>query len=103
MLATSDRAGFAKRNLWNIRPGLAGSVQLDARELNHLGPLLSFFGDELAKIGRRPENTVPPRLTSRALIVGSARPALISRLSLSTISAGVFFGTPMPKKTLTSK
>src|SRR6516162_1055713 len=44
----------------------------------------------------------PPRSASRALIVGSARPALIASLSLSTISAGVFLGTPMPYQKLAS-
>src|SRR6516162_4667669 len=44
----------------------------------------------------------PPRSASRALIVGSARPALIASLSLSTISAGVFLGTPTPYQKLAS-
>jgi|SRR6516162_1772127 len=35
---------------------------------------------------------VPPRSASRAFTLGSARPALISLLSLLTISAGVFLG-----------
>jgi hypothetical protein len=39
-----------------------------------------------------PGSTVPPRSARRALILGSARPALISLLSLLTISAGVFLG-----------
>ena len=37
-----------------------------------------------------------------AFSFGSARPALISLLSLSTISAGVFLGAPMPNQELTS-
>src|SRR5215472_11768516 len=44
----------------------------------------------------------PPKSASRALIVGSARPALIALLSLSTISAGVFLGTPTPYQKLAS-
>jgi PAS domain S-box-containing protein len=43
--------GFAERELWNIRPGLLGSVQLDARELDHLGPFLGLVDDELAEFG----------------------------------------------------
>src|SRR5262245_44318638 len=39
-----------------------------------------------------PGRTLPPRSASRALILGSARPALISLFSFSTISAGVAFG-----------
>src|SRR5437588_10762069 len=37
-----------------------------------------------------------PRSVSRAVIFGSVRAALISLLSLSTISAGVPFGAPTP-------
>ena len=44
----------------------------------------------LPKSAGEPESTVPPRSAIRALILGSARPALISLLSLSTISTGVF-------------
>ena len=50
----------------------------------------------LPKSAGEPASTVPPRSASRALILGSARPALISLLSLSTISAGVFLGAPTP-------
>src|SRR5215471_16670541 len=31
----------------------AGSLWLDARELDHLGPLLGFFSDQLAEVSRR--------------------------------------------------
>src|SRR3974390_2067717 len=37
-----------------------------------------------------------PRVASRAFNLGSARPALISLLRMAIISAGVFFGAPMP-------
>src|SRR6516165_10592975 len=37
-----------------------------------------------------------PRPASRAFNLGSARATLISLLSFSTISVGVFFGTPTP-------
>jgi len=47
-------------------------------------------------------NAVPLRSVSFALILGSARPALISLLSLSTISAGVLLGTPTPSRWLAS-
>src|SRR5262249_38279293 len=42
----------------------------------------------LAKSAGEPGSTVAPRSASRALILGSARVALISLLSLSTISVG---------------
>src|SRR5215510_951335 len=41
-------------------------------------------------------STVPPRSARRTFMLGSARAALISLLSLSTISVGVFLGAPTP-------
>src|SRR5215475_4013778 len=49
-----------------------------------------------------PGSATPPRSARRASILGSARPALISVLSLSTISAGVAFGAPTPNQKLAS-
>ena len=49
-----------------------------------------------------PGSTEPPMLARLALILGSARAALIYLLSLSTISAEVFLGTPMPYQVLAS-
>src|SRR5215471_7430739 len=51
---------------------------------------------------------VPPRITplnswKRTLILGSARAALLSLLSLSIISVGVFLGAAMPIHALDSK
>ena len=57
----------------------------------------------LPKSAGEPASTVLPRSAMRALILVSARPALISRLSLSTISAGVPLGAPMPNQPLASK
>src|SRR5215831_8141618 len=48
-------------------------------------------------------NTSPPSSAKRALIVASARAALISLLSVSMNSAGVFFGAPIPAHALVSK
>jgi hypothetical protein len=62
---------------------------------------LSHQGDSDAKM-IEPGSTVPPKSASRAFILGSARPALISLLSLSTISAGVFLGAPTPHQLLAS-
>src|SRR5262245_47713071 len=52
------------------------------------------------KSAGEPTSGVLPRSASRALILGSARPALISLLSFSTISAGVAFGAPLPDQVL---
>src|SRR6202040_3906612 len=54
----------------------------------------------LPKSAGEPASTVPPRAASRALSLGSARPALISLLSFATISAGVFLGAPRPYQLL---
>src|SRR5262245_45696134 len=43
-----------------------------------------------------PPSGVSPTSASRAFVLESPRTALISLLSLSTISAGVFLGAPMP-------
>src|SRR5215471_3031941 len=50
-----------------------------------------------------PTNAVPPSSTSRALILGSARPALTSLLSRPMISGGVFLGAPIATNALASK
>src|SRR5207244_9592360 len=46
---------------------------------------------------------VPPRSAKRAVILGSARAAAISLLSLSTMAAGVFLGAPSPSQSPASK
>src|SRR5215468_7237146 len=56
----------------------------------------------LPKSAGESASTSPPRSRSRALILGSARPALISLLSFSTISAGVAFGAQTPYQVLAS-
>src|SRR5260370_18555472 len=48
-------------------------------------------------------NTVPPKSAILAFNLGSARLALISLLSFSTISAGVFLGATTPHQPLASK
>src|SRR5215468_2118024 len=54
------------------------------------------------KSAGEPVSAVPPKSVSRALILRSARPVLISLLSLPTMSAGVFLGTPTPYHWLAS-
>src|SRR5262245_9074644 len=56
----------------------------------------------LPKSAGESASTSPPRSASRVLILGSARPALISRLSLSMSSARVFLGAPSPSQALDS-
>ena len=57
----------------------------------------------LPKSAGEPASAVPPRSASFASSLGSARAALISLLSLSTISAGVPLGTPRPNQALGSQ
>jgi hypothetical protein len=54
----------------------------------------------LPKSVAEPESVIPPRSANRAFILGSARPALISLLSLLMISAGVVLGAPIPYQEL---
>src|SRR5215468_6118013 len=49
------------------------------------------------KSADEPPRIIPPRSASCVFSLGSARPALISLLSLSTIPAGVLAGAPKPK------
>jgi hypothetical protein len=82
-------APFAERALWNIGSRLPrhSGLMLAARiTLPHFSVSSAM---SLPKSAGEPGSTVAPRSTSRALILGSARAALISLLSLSTISVGV--------------
>src|SRR5262249_13798507 len=57
----------------------------------------------LPKSAGKPASTGLPRSASCALIFGSARPALISLLSLSMTSVGVSLGEPKPDQALASQ
>ena len=56
----------------------------------------------LPKSAGEPGSTALPSSASRAFILGSARAALTSLLSFSTISADVLLGAPMPCHALAS-
>src|SRR5207247_2248748 len=79
--------------LWNIDPTADwphSALMLRARmTLPHFSVSSAM---SLPKSAGESASTSPPRSASRALILGSARPALISLLSLSTISVGVVLG-----------
>src|SRR5262249_5679183 len=57
----------------------------------------------LAKSADEPGSTIPPMAAIFAATLGSARPALISRLSSSMIALGVHVGAPKPAQALVSK
>src|SRR5262249_16986263 len=85
---------FGERVLWNFAAWAQSGLMLAARiTLAHFSV---YSAMNVPKSAGELANTVPLRSASRALILGSARPALISLLSLSMISAGVFLGAPTP-------
>src|SRR5262245_39441128 len=48
----------------------AGSIRLDARGLDHFGPLLGVVGDELAKVGGREREHVATEVGKPRLDLG---------------------------------
>src|SRR5262245_10449865 len=82
--------------------GTAVSVRLDVGRPDHLAPLLGFVGDELAEIGGRADKRRASKVGKPRLYLGIGEAALISLLSLSMISAGVFLGMPTPYQLLAS-
>src|SRR5262249_41625054 len=82
-------------SLWNIRafPPQSALMPVNLTTLPHFSVSSAI---SLPKSAGEPASTVPPKSASRAFILGSARPALISLFSFSTISAGVAFGAPTP-------
>src|SRR6516162_9886852 len=56
--------------LWHIRPRSRRSLRLDAREPHHLGPLLGFRGDEVAKVGGRARNHCTAQIGEPCLKLG---------------------------------
>src|SRR5262249_16808458 len=100
--SAARREGFARRTLRNIGSGL---LRHSGLMLAALITLLHFSVSSAISFPNstgESASTSPPRSARRAFILGSARPALISLLSFSTISAGVVFGAPTPYQVLTS-
>src|SRR5262249_7503713 len=95
------RPPFAEREIMERHLGLPDhSGRLAARiTLAHFS--VSSANSFPNSIGDSGIGTLPSS-GSRALIFGSARPALISPLSFSTISLGVALGAPPPAQILTS-
>src|SRR5262245_24296748 len=100
-----DAAGhtppFAQRDLWNMSSRLdhSGFAPENLITLAHFSVSSTM---SLLKSEGEPANTVPPRSAIRALIRGSVRATLISLLSLSMISVGVFLGAATPCQPLDS-
>src|SRR5215510_14981529 len=89
---------LAERDLWNVRRVHSGLMPANLTTLAHFSVSAAT---KLPKSEGEPAITVPPRSASRALSWGSVRAALISLLSLFTISAGVPVG-PTPYQPLDS-
>src|SRR5262249_35244601 len=94
---------FAERTLRNISPDRVRHSGLMFAARITLAHFSVSSAMSLPKSAGEPGSAVAPNSESRASILGSARPALISLLSLSTISAGVDFGAPTPNQALASK
>src|SRR5262249_41712656 len=101
LLAAGPR-GFAKRTLRNI--GTVFGDQSGFAPEN----FTTFAHFSVSSAMNLPNSAgvigigTPPRPASRALIVGSARPALIASLSLSIICDVGFLGAPTPYQALAS-
>src|SRR5262245_55105834 len=89
----------ALRNIWRDRADHSALILAARITLAHFSVSSAI---SLPKSAGEPAITVPPRSASRALSWGSARAALISLLSLMTISAGVPVGPPTPYQPLDS-
>src|SRR5262249_32708003 len=96
------RSGLVQRDLWNVAPRPPGQSALMPVNFTTLPHFSVSSAISLPKSAGEPASTVPPRSASRVFMLGSARPALISLLSLLTISAGVAFGAPTPYHVLAS-
>src|SRR5215467_2871046 len=95
-------SGLVQRALRNIGSGPPRQSALMWRARMTLPHFSVSSAMSLPKSGGESAITSPPRSARRALILGSARPALISLLSFSTISVGVAFGAPTPYQLLAS-
>src|ERR1700730_7151395 len=82
-------------------PRLVYSGLMLAARIIWLHLSVSFASSSPSSFGVNGRGTLP-RSAIRALIFGSARPALISQLSVSTISSGVPLGAPTPFQVLAS-
>src|SRR5262249_21100427 len=99
LVGAAGHPTFAERDLWNVR---RHQFALAPENLTTLAHFSVSSAISLPKSAGEPASTVPPRSASLAFILGSARAALTSVLSLSTISAGVAFGAPRPYQELAS-
>src|SRR5215510_3315225 len=102
MTHSGHRDAFAYRDLWNVDAATERHSGLIFANLITLAHFSVSSPTNLPKSAGEPRSTVAPPSARRLFGSGSERTALISLLSLSMISAGVFRGAPTPKKALAS-
>src|SRR5215475_9879643 len=83
----------------------AGSLWLDARELDHLGPLLGFVSDELSEFGRRHRHRHAPEVGKPRLKLGVGEDGIdLSVELLDDLSGRVFWhANPVPRTRLVTR
>src|SRR5262249_33543854 len=91
-----------ERRVTTLRVGSLDYSAFAPEDLTTLAHFSVSSAMNLPKSEGEPANTAAPRSANRAFNLESARPALISLLSLLTISAGVSLGAPMPATALAS-
>src|SRR5215470_4917986 len=96
------RSGLVQRNIMEDLPGLPDQSAFTPANFTTLPHFSVSSAMSLPKSAGEPGSAVAPHSASRAFNLGSARAALISVLSLSTISAGVLRGAPTPVQKLNS-
>src|SRR5262245_34674607 len=93
---------FAERNVMEYCAASFDQIGLMPANLTTLPHFSVSSTMNLAKSAGEPANTATPRSVRLFLILGSARAALISLLSVSTIAMGVPLGATMPYQPLAS-
>src|SRR5438034_6338104 len=97
------RVDFAERKVMEYRAGRpAISPAWRPKNFTTLAHFSTSSARNLPKSAGDPASSDAPKSASRAFDLESARTALISLLSLSTMSAGVFLGAPTPAQALVS-
>src|SRR5262245_769597 len=95
----SNRRRRSRNELYGTSGDHSGLMPANLITLPHFSVSSAM---SLPKSVEEPGSTFPPRSASRAFNLGSESAALISVLSLSMISLGVFFGAPTPNQALAS-
>src|SRR5262249_27467503 len=94
--------GVGRQDLWNVPRRGRNQSAFAPESLTTLAHFSVSLAKSLAKSAGEPGSGVPPSSVIRAFILGSVKPALSSRLSLSTIAVGVPTGAAIPYHALAS-